>query len=243
MKKYILFLTLSLAILPASAQFFFSGIAGYDMTKYKRSQGFDKTLPDSKSILLSLRAGYNLNPSLQAGITLHVTNSISSTSNGYFDRDKEIWINTELADHTRATFGGGLFLRYLCAELGNFTISADLAATYSYGLGVFTQTQYDYRSNFPIVFKTPFNLNQLQLKLVPIVSYRFDSHFSLEAYLDLLALALTRTSLNQQKIYEVDEYDNNPSLVTDYILTTTSFHIGQSAENPYYLTLGLTYKL
>ena len=243
MKKYIFLFALTLAILPASAQYFFSGIAGYDMIQNKRSQGFDKTLPDSKSILLSLRAGYNLNPSFKAGITLQVTNAISSTANGYYDRDKELWINTQLANRTRATFGGGLFLRYLCAQFGDFSLSADLAATYSYGLGAFNQTQYDSQSNFPIQFKTTFTLNQLQLKLVPVVSYRIDSHFSLEANLDLLSLVLTRTSLNQQKIYQIDEYEPAPKPTTDYILTTTSFHAGQSDENPYYLTLGLTYTL
>lgn len=243
MKKHILFLVLALSVLPVSAQFFFSGSLGFDMTQFSRTQGFDKTLPQGKSFHFTPRVGYTFSPQIQAGLSLSVANSIYSSTDGIYDRDKEQWIATEIVDRTRATFGGGLFLRYLFAHTGYLSYSVEISASYAYGLGVVTLTQYDYRSNFPIYFKTPHNLSQFSLKFVPLVSYGLNTHFSLDIYLDFLSLIYSRTVLNQQKIYEFYDGMAAPDPVPDYTLTTSDLHLGLNSATPQYLSIGLTYTL
>ncbi|MBR5353330.1 MAG: hypothetical protein IK126_06415 [Bacteroidales bacterium] len=241
MKRFILLAFLMLPVLPAAAQFFVSGNLDFDLARYSRSEGFDPTKPKGMALRFEPRVGYAFSPSLQAGVTLLLSNQKYTYTDGYYNADAGEWKKTEITDRTLATFGGGLFVRQRCLEFGSLALAVELTATYHIGLGNTAQTQYDSRNNSPLHFKTPYTLGELAVKLVPVVTYRLSQRLSVDGYIDLLSILYTGTTIRHNRTYRVDPYTSNKTVTPEYSETLSSLHFGLDAHNATLLTLGVSY--
>ena len=163
MKKYILLVLLLLPVLPAAAQWFVSGNLDFNLSRHTRDQGFDATKPEGMALRFEPRVGYTITPSLQAGVTLLLSNQKYTYTDGYYNQDAEEWKTLEITDRTLMTAGVGLFVRQRCLHRGPFAVSLELTAVYSLGWGDTKQTQYDPRTKGPILFKTAYTLGQLDV--------------------------------------------------------------------------------
>ena len=241
MKKYILLVLLLLPVLPAAAQWFVSGNLDFNLSRHTRDQGFDATKPEGMALRFEPRVGYTFTPSLQAGVTLLLSNQKYTYTDGYYDHDVEEWKTLEITDRTLMTAGAGLFVRQRCLDLGSFAVAVELNAVYSLGWGDTKQTQYDARTTSPILFKTPYTLGQLDVRLVPVVTYRLTDHFGIDGYIDLLSLCYTRSTVRHNRTYRVDPYSSTKTLTPEYSETVSSLDIGLHAHTAKLLTLGLSY--
>lgn len=242
MKKYILLVLLLLPVLPAAAQWFVSGNLDFNLSRHTRDQGFDATKPEGMALRFEPRVGYTFTPSLQAGVTLLLSNQKYTYTDGYYDHDVEEWKTLEITDRTLMTAGAGLFVRQRCLDLGPFAVALELNAVYSLGWGDTKQTQYDARTTSPILFKTPYTLGQLDVRLVPVVTYRLTDRIGIDGYIDLFTLCYTRSTVRHNRTYRVDPYNSTKTLTPEYSETVSSLDIGLHAHTAKLLTLGLSYK-
>jgi hypothetical protein len=120
MKKYILLVLLLLPVLPAAAQWFVSGNLDFNLSRHTRDQGFDVTKPEGIVLRFEPRVGYTFSPSLQAGVTLLLSNQKYTYTDGYYNQDDEEWKTLEITDRTLMTAGVGFFVRQRCLDLGPF---------------------------------------------------------------------------------------------------------------------------
>lgn len=241
MKKYILLVLLLLPVLPAAAQWFVSGNLDFNLTRHTRDQGFDATKPEGMALRFEPRVGYTFTPSLQAGVTLLLSNQKYTYTDGYYNQDVEEWKTLEITDRTLMTAGAGLFVRQRCLHRGPFAVALELTAVYSLGWGDTKQTQYDARTTSPILFKTPYTLGQLDVRLVPVVTYHLTDRIGIDGYIDLFSLCYTRSTVRHNRTYRVDPYNSTKTLTPEYSETTSSLDIGLHAHTAKLLTLGLSY--
>lgn len=241
MKKYILLVLLLLPVLPAAAQWFVSGNLDFNLSRHSRDHGFDATKPEGMALRFEPRVGYTFTPSLQAGVTLLLSNQKYTYTDGYYDHDVEEWKTLEITDRTLMTAGAGLFVRQRCLHRGPFAVAVELNAVYSLGWGDTKQTQYDARTTSPILFKTPYTLGQLDVRLVPVVTYRLTDRIGIDGYIDLLSLCYTRSTVRHNRTYRVDPYNSTKTLTPEYSETVSSLDIGLHAHTAKLLTLGLSY--
>lgn len=241
MKKYILLVLLLLPVLPAAAQWFVSGNLDFNLSRHTRDQGFDATKPEGMALRFEPRMGYTITPSLQAGVTLLLSNQKYTYTDGYYNQDAEEWKTLEITDRTLMTAGVGFFVRQRCLDLGPFAVAVELNAVYSLGWGDTKQTQYDPRTKGPILFTTPYTLGQLDVRLVPVVTYRLTDRFGIDGYIDLLSLCYTRSTVRHNRTYRVDPYNSTKTLTPEYSETVSSLDFGLHAHTAKLLTLGLSY--
>lgn len=241
MKRIVLLALLLLPVLPAAAQYIVSGNLDIDFARYSRDQGFDATKPQGMALRFEPRVGYSFTPSLQAGLTLLVSNQKYTYTDGYYNPDADEWKTTEITDRTLATFGGGLFVRQRCLEYGRLAVAMELTATYHFGLGDTKQTQYDARNNSQLQFKTPYTLGTLAVKLVPVVTYRLTDRLGVDGYIDLLSLVYTTGTLHRNRTYRIDPYSSKKTVTPEYSETVSSLHFGFDALTATLLTLGVSY--
>lgn len=241
MRKICLSTLLLLLVLPASAQVFLSGNASFNLSGFSRSIGFDDTKPKGIAYSVQPRVGYHFSPIFQAGVTLGFSNQKYTFTKGLFDPLYKQWRTTLVTDRTLMAFGGGLFARLRCISFGNLVASLELSAAYRHGLGSTDKTEYTISTDEPFLIKTPYTLDEIAVRLVPVLSYSLDDHITLDAYIDLLSLAYTYTSQRQYKMYEVNDYGPNPEPTTDYVSAASDLLLGIQSASSQLLSLGFSY--
>lgn len=244
MKKIILLLLVSLCGVSASAQLFFAGNLGFDRTDYSRSQGFDSTLPKGMRLQFTPMVGYTFSPVVKAGLLLNISNQKYTYTDGFYNNDDERWKESNVVDKTLMMAGLGAFVRVRCLEFKDVLLSMELSVSYQYGIGANRNKEFYSASNFPVVFKTPFNVGQLNVRLVPMFSYQLSNHLGVDAYVDVLSLAYSRKTVYTHKVIEVTpERIETSDSDLDYSTTTSDFNIGVSSLNSAFLSLGFSYTL
>ncbi|MBR1834050.1 MAG: hypothetical protein IJ785_00860 [Bacteroidales bacterium] len=243
MKKTFLAALLLFCTVQASAQMFFGGNFRFDMASYNRTGGFDPTQPYGMALQFTPQVGYAFSSGVKMGVQLHIANQQYLYTNGFYNTDAEEWQKTVVTGKTLATFGGGLFLRLRCFEFKDLSMSMELSATYSYGIGAVRDTQYLSSGNFPVVFESPFRTHQLAMKLVPVFSYQLSDHFSAEAHVDLLSLLYTYSVTDKYKTIEKISYGNNYDPVIDNTTASSHFTAGINSLTSQLLTIGFIYTL
>ena len=110
---------------------------------------------------------------------------------------------------------------------------------YAYGMGTSTKSQYRVLDGSVFKVRNTYNLGQIELKVVPVVTYELSSHFGMDLYVNLLSLAYRRTTTNYMQPVDIPE--TPPKNVLDHTLTTSDFDIGIQSLSSDLLSIGLYY--
>lgn len=243
MKKTLLIALLLICTAKASAQMIVGGNLRFNMASYSRTVGFDPTLPKGMALQFTPQVGYSFSSGVMMGVQLSIANQQYFYTNGYYNASAGEWQKTVVTGKTLASFGGGLFLRVRCFEFKDLSMSMELSAIYSYGIGAVRDTQYVDAGHFPIVFESPFRTRQWDVKLVPVLSYQLSNHFSAEAHVDLLSLLYTYSVTDKYKMFEKDSFINTYNPVLDNTTSSSDFTAGFNSLTSQLLTIGFIFTL
>ena len=225
--------------LTASAQLSLAGNLSYSQTGYTLSKGFDSSQPKGMALSFSPQVGIRFNERCMAGIRLGVSNSIYSYVDGYYDRDKDSWMTSMEEAKTLMKASGALFLRLRCVEWERMSLHLEISGGYAYGMGASTKSQYRVLDGSVFKVRNTYNLGQIELKVVPVVTYELSSHFGMDLYVNLLSLAYRRTTTNYMQPVDITETSHKN--VLDHTLTTSDFDIGIQSLSSDLLSIGLYY--
>lgn len=227
------------APLVATAQLSLAGNLSYSQTGYTLSKGFDGSQPKGMALTFSPQAGIRFNGRYMAGIRLGISNSIYTYVDGYYDRDQGNWTTSMEEDRTLFKVSGALFLRLRCAGWEKLSLHIEFSGGYAYGMGVSTQSQHRVLDGSVFKVRNAYNLGQIELKAMPVVTYEHTSHFGIDLYVDLLSLAYRRTATNYMQ--PVDITETSPKNNLDYTLTTSDLEIGIQSLSANLLSIGFYY--
>ncbi len=224
----------------AHAQLFISGNADYSRTGYTRSEGFDKTLPQGMALGVSVQVGLPLGDKVKAGLVAGMSHSQYTYTDGFYDRDNAEWKLLSSDDRTLTSFGGGLFLRFRCAEAGSLSFHLELSGNYHYGMGSSTVIETRANESLPNKTQRDYTRNTLQVRLVPVITYAFTHHVGIDIHADFLSIAYRNDK--QTYMLPIDILETSKTAGVDYTLATTSFEAALHSYTASILTVGIYYQ-
>lgn len=241
MKKTLLIVLLIAATtLPAAAQVFVSGNVAFNRSDYKRSQGFDNTMPQGMAAEFAPQVGFCLGEKIKAGIRANVSYSQYTYTNGYYDRDNSLWVPSLTDEKTLLTLGGGVFMRFRLVETGQLSFHLEISGGYSYGIGDSKVVEERATESIPIKTRYDYTINSLEVKMVPVMSVALSQHSGIDVYADLLSLAYRRDS--ETHMLPIDMLETSRSAGVDYTLTMSGIEAAIRSQKAKLLTIGFYYQ-
>ena len=223
----------------ATAQVTLAGNLSFSQTGYSRSEGFDATLPQGMAFTFAPQVGIQLGERVMTGIRLGISNSIYTYTDGFYDRDQGKWNISSEEDRTLMKAIGALFMRMRCIEWGDLSLHLEFSGGYAYGMGASTKKEYR-TDGTTFKINRKYNLGQIEVKVVPVVSLALSPHAGIDLYADLLSLAYSRTTATYRLPVNLTETSVDAGV--DYTLTTSGFDAGLHTLTATLLSLGFHYR-
>lgn len=230
----VLTLTLSHA---AMGQLLLSGSVGYEHKSSGYTQrsieAYDGTLPEGDLFTVSACVGFGIGDRVEVGIKPSATWSLYIYKTGEYSDKTKKWEMLSQLKKDWLLYSVAPYFRLRVLHIGDLSLCAELTADISWGEGSSETTEYSANDGSEIVMNIDTNYRRWGILLAPVVNYRFNDHWSVNLYLNMLTLGYSSTR-EEIKLINSDK--------EDHATTTSDFGVSVAADKGTLLSVGLTYK-
>lgn len=198
MMKCFVLASLLLAASSVAAQWQWSCDLGGSLTSYRYyEQGLeamDGELPDGGQCHMTARVGYSFNSKVIVGLLIGAGYEGYRFVDGYYNPLGEEWRRTAESDRQGLSMMAGLYLRVELIRRGPWGLYAELSGNYLWGKKSELRTEQRASDPFSVDMKRRLLQRQIGVRLLPVLSYSFNDHWSAEFWLDAVALTFDCTN-------------------------------------------------
>lgn len=242
MWRYILSLLLLVAFSTSlMAQITLTADISYSNSNYQFTKGtvsaFNSDLPKGFEVSFAPRVGVVCTDNVEVGVQLGFSYSDYAYTSGLYDPIALGWNPSHVDRPTSFTYSAGLYLRYCCMQWGKMALSLEMRGIYGFRKGLVYITEYSASYETAIESHVETQAHQIDLYLLPVLTYRFSNHFSMDINLNLATLSYSHSVETQWMPRRI--YYGEP--LVDTHTETSQFGVGLNGLTTALLSLGFGY--